>query len=93
MKIGLWAAFSINLIIAILWELFEEIVKLSGAEYLSNQFADVVIAQIGFAIGIFIYDRRHQKSYRILTYILIGDFIVISLLGWLAFKNYISPVL
>jgi len=90
MKFGLWTAFSINLIIAILWELFEGPTGLSGAESLSNQFADVLIAQVGFAIGIYLYNQRYRKGYTLLIYILSGVFIAVSLLGWLAYRNYIS---
>ena len=88
-RIKIWIGFLISLVVSIIWEIFEIILDISKVEYVSNQIADVIFAQIGFWTGIVLF-RRISKNGTIasVTSVLVGIFIAIVLLGWFAYRNY-----
>jgi len=90
-NINLWFGFFISLILSILWEISEHFLSLSRAEYFSNQIADIVFAQIGFLVGVFLLKQKAKKSGLLhTTSIMVGVFLVLVLFGWLSFRSYVS---
>lgn len=71
---------------ALLWELFEIVGRIT--EHTSNQIIDVVIALIGFGITMTIINHAPPKNIRRSFYIVLGIFIVTSIIGWLAWSIY-----
>lgn len=76
--------------LAVLWELFENLLHVSDAEFLSNQFADILFTQIGFLVTILLIREKHQKKLLSRIGIIVSVvFVITVVLGWAAYWYYV----
>lgn len=57
LKVNVWLGYAANLIIAILWEVFEGTTGISASEYFSNHLSDVLMAQLGYGVAVLVLMR------------------------------------
>lgn len=87
--IGLWVGFGFTTVIAIGWEIFEHLTKFGNEEAITNSITDIIVAQVGFIVGIYILSKVSGSTDRwVLFSIVTIIWIAFELLGWLAYSHY-----
>jgi hypothetical protein len=90
-EINIRVGFLISLGVSILWELFEIISNISKVEFLSNQFADILFAQLGFFVAVLFFKKNTSGgAVRYAIFVFGSVFLIINILGWSAYRNYVS---
>jgi len=78
-------AFTANLAIAILWEVFEKTTGVSSREYFTNHLADIVFAVSGYTLAIFASDLSPTDRIRNrIFWTVVGAFATACLIGILS---------
>lgn len=81
-----------SIFLTTLWEMFEVITGVSKAETLSNQFSDIIVAQIGFFV-VWYSMRNSSLRNQIIALVFFGSLYAVAVFfGWLAFSYYVSHV-
>jgi hypothetical protein len=86
-SVGFWVGLAITTVLAIFWEAFERITKIGNEEYVSNSIGDIIVADIGFAAGTYVFSAFTDISWTIFL-IIVPIWIIATILGWTAFRRY-----
>ncbi|MCC7500608.1 hypothetical protein IT396_02290 [Candidatus Nomurabacteria bacterium] len=87
--INLWLGLGIGIAIAIGWEIFEKITHISDVEHHTNGASDVIVAQIGYGAGVWLFTTYTTIGFGAgIAACLLLIFGGISLLGWLSHHWY-----
>jgi hypothetical protein len=87
--VNLWFGLAVSIVLAALWEGFEKLTHLSDAEHSTNAKSDILVAQAGYGLGVWLFLAYHNTG--IDTIILVGAiivFIIVCILGWLSHHWY-----
>jgi hypothetical protein len=86
----LWPALALSICIAVIWELFEKVTKLSATEYFTNNITDILFAQVGFLAFWFTLGAA-PLSQRLSAFVALAIvFAVIVGLGWYSYARFRS---
>lgn len=85
-----WQGLGVSVIIGSAWELFEKFTTLSYTEYVSNSFADIAFAQVGFILFFYVFHGLRPLHGRVLAVVLLVLFLASVLLGWISYTYYRS---
>jgi hypothetical protein len=89
MGVNFWLGLVLSIAAASLWELFEKVTHLSDIEHSTNAFSDIVVAQIGYCAGAWIFIAYAGTGIDTVVAIISGIiFAVICVLGWLSHRWY-----
>ena len=75
-----------------LWEGLEVVSGISHVETLSNQFSDIIVAQIGFGLVWHFTEGLEKKKLLAPTLEVVIVYTATLLVGWLAFASYTASV-
>lgn len=82
-----WLGFGASVAIALLWELFEIITHISDVEHHTNGIGDIIVAQVGYGVGIWLLSTYPGSTAAIVA-VAATVFAGVSILGWVSHHWY-----
>jgi hypothetical protein len=86
--INVWRGLLLCIVLAALWELFEKITRLSDVEHRINGWSDVIVAQVGYGVGILLFITTDAKVDTVIASASASVFVLVCVLGWLSHHWY-----
>ncbi len=86
---NLWLGLLVGIAVASLWELFEKITHLSDVEHSTNAWSDIIVAQAGYGLGVWIFTAYAGTGIATAILVIVGIiFAATCTLGWLSHHWY-----
>ncbi len=83
-----WPGLGISVLVAGGWELIERFTGLASTEAVTNSFADILFAQLGFATGYELLRFMRYERAVLVAGLLFGAFVACVTVGWASYAYY-----
>ncbi len=88
---GLWIGYAVTLSSAVLWEAIERFTGIATEESITNSIMDIVVAQVGFIAGIYLFSKMNVPSQRWAVFAFTAIiWIAVEIVGWLSYRHYMA---